>query len=178
MSKILSKLLDLRNLMILGLIIFLIGLIQSFIFGYAEWLNPGFLFLEEPMDKMSFGLILIGTSLVTSRFRKKYKISNINLGCFVIVFTIFVRLFWEVLWVTGSYYPSMYVSWSVLNHRLPIFAWQGNSELDYLTEAWNHFSIQFSFFAISFAALILVLLSILIEIKQKRFLISGEKLMI
>jgi len=168
MNKIFYKLINLRNLAILGLIIFLIGLIQTFIYGYAEWLNPGVIFFEEPMDKMTFGLILLGTSIVASRFGRNYKISSYKLGIFVLVFTIFVRLFWEVLWVTGSYYPSVYVSWAVLNKRLPVFAWQGDSKLDYLTDAWNHFSIQFSLFAIFFAALILVLFSIFVDIKQKR----------
>lgn len=168
MAKLLRRLITHRNLIILGSIILAIGILQAIFFGYAESLNPGLFFFENPMDKMTFGLILIGSSITTYLFGRKYRISSFNLEILPLAFTLFSRFFWEVLWVTGSYFPSMYISWATTNQCMPIFSWEGNAVLDYITEAWLHFTVQFSLFAISLAVLIFLLFSLYLDIKKKK----------
>jgi len=173
MKKI-SFLLHPKFLILISLVLIFIGGFEAILFGYARFINGGFLYLESAMDVLSVGFILFWASTISYFFWMKYKLFRVRLGLFCISFTIFMRLFWELLWITGSYYPAVYTSWAVLNNRMLTLPANGQlvneafPTLDYLTEAIKHYTFTLSTFSIFFFVLIIIGLSMLIDIMTKK----------
>jgi hypothetical protein len=163
---------ELKIIFAVGLFILAVGIVQAVIYGYAApELDYYLKFFEQPMDKIAFGFILGGVGLALMVFCRKFRYLATyerRLALFAIFFTVCMRMFWEIHWITGAYYPSVYTTWSVLNGQLPTYPSRAFPALDYATNAWYHFNVVFPLFAISLCVVIFILLTIVVDVIKRK----------
>lgn len=157
-----------ERMMILGIIIILIALVQTLLYGYTTVVNPNLKLLEEPMDKTSFGIMLILVGLASYIFWWKYKIGRRKLGLFAFFFTLSIRTFWEINWATGAYMSSLYAYWSLTNKISPIYPGQAWPALDYLGSTPFYMNFILPVFAFATAISAFLLISLLYEFLRQK----------
>lgn len=161
-----------------GVILIAIGLIQTPFYGYTAIADPLLKLFEEPMDKVTFGMMLLSGGIPTYLFWREHKIGRIKLGLFALFFALAMRTFWEINWGTGAYMSAVYTYWSINNSIAPNYitcpitqpfckpggAWP---TLDYIGQTAFYMNFILPIFAISTAACIFLLLSLFFEHKKK-----------
>jgi len=100
---------------------------------------------------------------VTYLFWKKYKLGRIKLGLFTLLFPLSIRTFWEINWATGAYMSSLYVYWSLTNKISPIYPGSAWPTLDYLGTTPFYMNFILPIFAVSTAASIFLIVSLIFE---------------
>jgi len=152
-----------EKMILLGMFLILVGLVQTFFYGYTAIVDPYLKLLEEPMDKTAFGIILVLVGIVTYMFWKEFKLGRVKLGLFTLFFAFSVRTFWEINWATGAYMSSLYSYWSFTNNVSPIYPGQAWPTLDYLGTTSFYMNFILPMFAFSTAVCIFLFLSLLFE---------------
>jgi len=162
-----SYLLYPETMIALGAILIIIALIQTPLFGYTTIADPYAKLFEEPMDKMSFGLILASVGIVVLAFWNKYKIARKKLGLFCLSFAFSMRTFWEINWVTSAYMSSLYTYYSLTNKISPIYPGPAWPALDYIGTTPFYMNFILPVFALSTVACVFLILSVLFDYKKK-----------
>lgn len=138
-------------------------MIETPFYGYTAIVDPYLKLLEEPMDKTAFGIMLVLVGIVTYSFSKNFKTDRVKLGLFTLFFALSVRTFWEINWSTGAYMSSLYTYWSLTNKISPIYPGSAWPTLDYVGTTPFYMNFILPIFAVSTAACIFLILSLIFE---------------
>jgi len=175
-NPVVKKIFTPKNMIYLGILMLVVAAIETPFYGYTTIVNYYFKFLEEPMDLVTFGVMLVGIGVATQLFFKHIQKFETRLGLLTLFLTIFARIFWEINWVTGAYLPSVYVWYSLKNNVSPIYQqslWSNNvgsawPTLDLITNTSYHMSVVLPIFGIATAAVIIIILSIVLDWKATK----------